>query len=68
MTEHIRSALTLADLPIGTRVRVPHRQGATGTVDAQYPARGEAPDMVGIRFDGKRVGFGLNYPQQCEVI
>lgn len=56
----------------GTRVRVPRRGGATGTVQAPDPIGawfGRAHDArptVSIKFDGG--GFGLNYPEDVEVI
>lgn len=59
----VPSGLTLADLPVGTRVRVPHRGDALGTIDTT-PAEGGL--AVGIRFDGDR--YGLNYPSQCFLV
>jgi hypothetical protein len=61
----------LEDLTVGTRVRVTSRKGATGTIDAPHtmdntvtPAR----PVIHIKFDGKRASYGLNYPEQIEII
>lgn len=67
------SGLGLTDLPVGTRVRVPHRKGAIGTVTQLHPWDGADAtnfglrrDLVAIKFD--QSGTGWNAPAQCEVI
>lgn len=64
------STLTLVDLPIGTRVRVSHRNGAEGVVTGQVTAARNlgmgGVDMVEINFGRSRHGWNL--PRQCEVI
>lgn len=62
-----------APLPApGTRVRVPRRGGAIGTVVAKDPVGAWLPRATGarptvsIKFDG--AGFGLNWPEDVEVL
>jgi hypothetical protein len=61
----------IEDLTVGTRVRVTSRGGATGTVDAPHTMDNtviQPRPVVHIRFDGKRASFGLNYPEDVEII
>jgi len=66
---------SIETLTPGTRVRVPRRGGATGTIQAEDPigawyfrANPPARPTVSIKFDGKRAGHGLNYPEDVEII
>ncbi len=61
----------IEDLTVGTRVRVISRGGATGTIDAPHTMDNTVTPprpVVHIKFDGSRASFGLNYPEDIDII
>jgi len=63
----IVSVHTLATLPVGTKVRVPNRKNAVGTVISHHMNRATNQEVVLIKFEGKG-GTAFNFPGQCAIV
>lgn len=63
---------SIENLTPGTRVRIPNRQNAIGTVEAKDPIGSwsrklsTARPTVDIKLDGH--GYVMNYPEDVEII